>query len=220
MRPQIVKLLKAILLVALLVPLALLGHEAYQSIQGTGEGLGVNPIERLTHRTGALALYCLLLSLSVTPLRMLTGRAALMRFRRLTGLVSFGYAVLHLAVYVLDRSLGEDGFSLRDVGADIAKRPYITIGTLAFVMLLILAVTSTSGMIRRLGHSWQTLHRLVYPAAILVIIHFAWLVKAGLLRPLSFGAVLLVLLLVRIPAWLRGSRGNGRGVKAKVESDG
>ncbi|HMY58378.1 MAG TPA: ferric reductase-like transmembrane domain-containing protein, partial [Pseudomonadota bacterium] len=134
--------------------------------------------------------------------------------------VSFAYAVLHLGVYILDRSLGEDGFSLHDVGKDIAKRPYITIGTLAFVMLLILAVTSTSGMIRRLGHSWQTLHRLVYPAAILVIIHFAWLVKAGLLRPLSFGAVLLVLLLVRIPAWLRGSRGNGRGVKAKVESDG
>ncbi len=205
MRPQTVSLVKVVLLVVLLGPLVLLGREAYQSIQGTGDGLGVNPIERLTHRTGELALYCLLLTLAVTPLRLLTGRAVLLRFRRLIGLLSFAYAVLHLGVYILDRSLGEDGFSLRDVGQDIAKRPYITIGTLAFVMLLVLAVTSTNGMIRRLGHSWQILHRLIYPAAVLAIIHFAWLVKAGLVRPLSFFAVLLVLLAARIPSWRKGS---------------
>ncbi len=219
MRPQTVSLVKVVLLVVLLAPLALLGREAYQSIQGTGDGLGVNPIERLTHRTGELALICLLASLSVTPLRLLTGRAVMTRFRRLIGLVSFAYAVLHLCVYILDRSLSEDGFSLREVGHDIAKRPYITIGTLAFVMLLILAVTSTNGMIRRLGHSWQTLHRLVYPAAILVIIHFAWLVKAGLVRPLSFGAVLLLLLAVRIPSWRNGS-GKKRGAGQDVRPSG
>jgi len=172
-------------------------------VQGQGDGLGANPIERLTHRTGELALYCLLLSLAVTPLRLLTGRAVLTRFRRLIGLISFAYAVLHLGIYVLDRSLGEDGFTLRDVGKDIVKRPYITIGTLAFLILLSLAVTSTNGMIRRLGHSWQKLHRLVYPAAVLVIIHFAWLVKAGLTRPLIFFGVLVGLLAARIPSWLR-----------------
>lgn len=203
MRPQTVLFVKIALLVVLLAPLGQLGFQVFQTVQGQGDGLGVNPIERLTHRTGELALYCLLLSLAVTPLRLLTGRAVLTRFRRLIGLISFAYAVLHLGIYVLDRSLGEDGFTLRDVGKDIVKRPYITIGTLAFLILLSLAVTSTNGMIRRLGHSWQKLHRLVYPAALLVIIHFAWLVKAGLTRPLIFFGVLVGLLAARIPSWLR-----------------
>lgn len=203
MRPQTVLFVKIALLVVLLAPLGQLGFQVFQTVQGQGDGLGVNPIERLTHRTGELALYCLLLSLAVTPLRLLTGRAVLTRFRRLIGLVSFAYAVLHLGIYVLDRSLGEDGFTLRDVGKDIVKRPYITIGTLAFLILLSLAVTSTNGMIRRLGHSWQKLHRLVYPAALLVIVHFAWLVKAGLTRPLIFFGVLVGLLAARIPSWVR-----------------
>ncbi len=203
MRPQTVLFVKIALLVVLLAPLGQLGFQVWQTVQGQGDGLGVNPIERLTHRTGELALYCLLLSLAVTPLRLLTGRAVLTRFRRLIGLISFAYAVLHLGIYVLDRSLGEDGFTLRDVGKDIVKRPYITIGTLAFLILLSLAVTSTNGMIRRLGHSWQKLHRLVYPAAVLVIIHFAWLVKAGLTRPLIFFGVLVGLLAARIPSWVR-----------------
>ena len=203
MRPQTVLFVKIALLVVLLAPLGQLGFQVFQTVQGQGDGLGVNPIERLTHRTGELALYCLLLSLAVTPLRLLTGRAVLTRFRRLIGLMSFAYAVLHLGIYVLDRSLGEDGFTLRDVGKDIVKRPYITIGTLAFLILLSLAVTSTNGMIRRLGHSWQKLHRLVYPAAVLVIIHFAWLVKAGLTRPLIFFGVLVGLLAARIPSWVR-----------------
>lgn len=203
MRPQTVLFVKLALLVVLLAPLGQLGFQVWQTVQGQGDGLGVNPIERLTHRTGELALYCLLLSLAVTPLRLLTGRAVLTRFRRLIGLVSFAYAVLHLGIYVLDRSLGEDGFTLRDVGKDIVKRPYITIGTLAFLILLALAVTSTNGMIRRLGHSWQKLHRLVYPAALLVIVHFAWLVKAGLTRPLIFFGVLVGLLAARVPSWLR-----------------
>lgn len=203
MRPQTVLFVKIALLVVLLAPLGQLGFQVWQTVQGQGDGLGVNPIERLTHRTGELALYCLLLSLAVTPLRLLTGRAVLTRFRRLIGLMSFAYAVLHLGIYVLDRSLGEDGFTLRDVGKDIVKRPYITIGTLAFLILLSLAVTSTNGMIRRLGHSWQKLHRLVYPAAVLVIIHFAWLVKAGLTRPLIFFGVLVGLLAARIPSWVR-----------------
>ena len=153
MRPQTVLFVKIALLVVLLAPLGQLGFQVWQTVQGQGDGLGANPIERLTHRTGELALYCLLLSLAVTPLRLLTGRAVLTRFRRLIGLVSFAYAVLHLGIYVLDRSLGEDGFTLRDVGKDIVKRPYITIGTLAFLILLTLAVTSTSGMIFRSSRS-------------------------------------------------------------------
>ena len=182
MRPQTVSIAKAVMLLVLLLPMVQLAWQVWQTVQGNGDGLGVNPIERLTHRTGEMALYCLLLSLAVTPLRMLTGRAVLTRFRRMLGLLAFFYALLHLGIYLLDRSLTDEGFTLREVGKDIAKRPYITIGTLAFVMLLVLAVTSTNGMIRRLGHSWQVLHRLVYPAAILAIIHFTWLVKAGLVR--------------------------------------
>jgi sulfoxide reductase heme-binding subunit YedZ len=203
MRPQTVSVAKAVILFVLLLPLLQLAWQVWQTVQGNGDGLGVNPIERLTHRTGEMALYCLLLSLAVTPLRMLSGRAVLTRFRRMLGLLAFAYALLHLGIYLLDRSLTDEGFTLREVGKDIAKRPYITIGTLAFVMLLVLALTSTNGMIRRLGHSWQVLHRLVYFAAILAIIHFTWLVKAGLVRPLSFGAVLLLLLAVRVPSWLR-----------------
>jgi sulfoxide reductase heme-binding subunit YedZ len=218
MRPQTVLFVKIALLVVLLAPLGQLGFQVFQTVQGQGDGLGVNPIERLTHRTGELALYCLLLSLAVTPLRLLTGRAVLTRFRRLIGLVSFAYAVLHLGIYVLDRSLGEDGFTLRDVGKDIVKRPYITIGTLAFLILLSLAVTSTNGMIRRLGHSWQKLHRLVYPAAVLVIIHFAWLVKAGLTRPLIFFGVLMGLLAARIPSWVRPPQAKGRKAAARANA--
>lgn len=210
MRPQTVSIAKAVMLLVLLLPMVQLAWQVWQTVQGNGDGLGVNPIERLTHRTGEMALYCLLLSLAVTPLRMLTGRAVLTRFRRMLGLLAFFYALLHLGIYLLDRSLTDEGFTLREVGKDIAKRPYITIGTLAFVMLLVLAVTSTNGMIRRLGHSWQVLHRLVYPAAILAIIHFTWLVKAGLVRPLSFGAVLLVLLAVRVPSWLRSKHRKGK----------
>ena len=218
MRPQTVLFVKIALLVVLLAPLGQLGFQVFQTVQGQGDGLGVNPIERLTHRTGELALYCLLLSLAVTPLRLLTGRAVLTRFRRLIGLISFAYAVLHLGIYVLDRSLGEDGFTLRDVGKDIVKRPYITIGTLAFLILLSLAVTSTNGMIRRLGHSWQKLHRLVYPAAVLVIIHFAWLVKAGLTRPLIFFGVLMGLLAARIPSWVRPPQAKGRKAAARANA--
>lgn len=210
MRPATIVAIKAVLLVLLLAPLGQLGFQVWQSISGSGEGLGVNPIERLTHRTGELALYVLLLSLAVTPLRNLTGRAVLTRFRRLIGLCAFVYATLHLAVYVLDRSLGEDGFTLRDVAKDIAKRPYITIGTLAFGILLALAVTSTNGMIRRLGRSWQTLHRLVYGAALLGVIHFAWLVKASLVKPLILFGVLVSLMAARLPAWLKPSNSKAK----------
>lgn len=218
MRPQTVSIVKAVLLTALLLPLLQLAWQVFQTVQGSGDGLGANPIERLTHRTGELALYCLLLSLAATPLRILTGRAVVMRFRRMVGLVSFSYAVLHFGIYILDRSLTEEGFTLREVGKDIAKRPYITIGTLAFVMLLLLAVTSTNGMIRRLGRSWQTLHRLVYPAALLAVIHFAWLVKAGLVKPLSLGVVLLVLLAIRVPSWLRPAPKKGKAAVAKSQA--
>jgi len=210
MRPQTVSVAKAVILVVLLLPMVQLAWQVWQTVQGNGDGLGVNPIERLTHRTGEMALYCLLLSLAVTPLRMLSGRAVLTRFRRMLGLLAFAYAFLHFGIYLFDRSLTDEGFTLREVGKDIAKRPYITLGTLAFLMLLVLAVTSTNGMIRRLGRAWQVLHRLVYPAAVLAIIHFTWLVKAGLVRPLSFGAVLFLLLAVRVPSWLRSSHRKGK----------
>jgi len=158
------------------------------------DGLGANPLEAVTHRTGDWALRLLLVTLAVTPLRRLTGWTKLLRFRRMLGLFAFFYALLHFLTWLwLDQ-----GFAWSAVVADIAKRPYITVGFAAFVMLTALAVTSTRGSMRRLGRNWKKLHRLVYPAAILVIIHYVWLVKADELKPGIYGAVLAGLLLVRL----------------------
>ena len=180
--------LKPLLFVACLVPAAQLAYEAY-----TGD-LGVNPIEYITRFTGSWALIILIASLAVTPLRRITGRNELIKLRRMLGLFAFFYAALHFATYVgLDLF-----FDFSAVGKDIVKRPYITVGFLAFVIMVPLAATSTAGMIRRLGKRWQQLHRLVYVAAIAGVIHFYWLVKADITRPAQYGAVLALFLGYRL----------------------
>jgi methionine sulfoxide reductase heme-binding subunit len=180
--------LKPALFVACLIPLAQLAYNAY-----TGD-LGVNPIEFITHFTGDWALIFLLASLSVTPLRKISGWNELIKFRRMLGLFAFFYAVLHFSTYiVLDHF-----FDFQRIAKDIFKRPYVTVGFTAFVLMIPLAITSTAGMIRRLGKRWQQLHRLVYFAAIAGVIHFYWLVKADIRRPLQYGAVLAVLLGYRL----------------------
>ena len=127
------------------------------------------------------------------PLRRLTGRAQFVRFRRLFGLFAFFYASLHLLIYAaLDL-----GMDLSHLGADIVKRPYITVGFLAWLLLVPLAITSTRGMMRRLGRRWGQLHKLVYAIACLVVLHYAWLVKADLTWPIVFGVVLTLLLALR-----------------------
>jgi methionine sulfoxide reductase heme-binding subunit len=180
--------LKPILFAACAFPAAQLAFEAY-----SGE-LGVNPIEYITRFTGSWSLIILIASLAVTPLRRLTGRNDLVKLRRMLGLFAFFYAALHFATY-----MGLDlFFDFSAIGKDIVKRPYITVGFLAFVILVPLAATSTAGMIRRLGKRWQQLHRLVYVAAILGVIHFYWLVKADISRPAQYGAVLALLLGCRL----------------------
>lgn len=180
--------LKPLVFILCLIPAAQLAYQAY-----VGD-LGANPIETITRFTGSWALIFLLTSLAVTPLRRLTGRNELIRFRRMLGLFAFFYASLHFATYIgLDLF-----FDFRAVGNDIIKRPYITAGFVAFVGMVPLAITSTAAMIRRLGKRWRQLHRLVYLAAIAGVIHFYWLVKADIRRPAQYGAVLALLLGFRL----------------------
>lgn len=160
------------------------------------DDLTANPIEFITRFTGSWALIILLASLTVTPLRKVLGWNDLIKFRRMLGLFAFAYALLHFSTYVvLDHF-----FDFHAIGKDIIKRPYVTAGFTAFVVMIPLAVTSTAAMIRRLGKRWQQLHRLVYIAALGGVIHFYWLVKADIRRPLQYGAVLAVLLGFRLLA--------------------
>lgn len=182
---------KPLIFISGLLPLAWLGWLAWQ-----GE-LGANPVETLSHRTGDWSLRLLLLTLAVTPARRLTGWNRLQQFRRMLGLFAFVYVSLHLAVYLIF----DQFFDWTAIVADVVKRPYLTVGFAAFLLLIPLAITSTPAMIKRLGRNWQRLHRLVYLVAVLGVLHYAWLVKADLTEPLLYGAVLAVLLGYRL--WWR-----------------
>ncbi|WP_018509041.1 sulfite oxidase heme-binding subunit YedZ [Thiobacillus thioparus] len=164
-------------------------------VLGFTDELGANPIEFITHSTGTWTLVGLLATLSVTPLRRLTGRADLIRYRRMLGLFAFFYAMLHFMTYLwLDQF-----FDLAGIAKDIVKRPFITVGFAACALLIPLAATSTHAMMRRLGRRWQQLHRLVYLIASLGVIHYLWLVKKDLTQPLIFGTALILLLAMRLP---------------------
>jgi methionine sulfoxide reductase heme-binding subunit len=176
--------LKPAAFIVCLIPLGQLAYRYYS------DDLTANPIEYITRFTGSWSLFILLASLTVTPLRRLTGWNELIKLRRMLGLFAFSYAALHFSTYmVLDLF-----FDFSAIAKDILKRPYITVGFSAFVLMIPLAVTSTAGMIRRLGKRWQQLHYLVYGIAILGVLHFYWLVKADIRRPVQYGAVLTVLL--------------------------
>jgi sulfoxide reductase heme-binding subunit YedZ len=163
--------------------------------QGIYGSLGTNPVETITHATGDWTLRFLLITLSITPLRRLTGNNWLIRLRRMLGLFAFFYACLHFMTYIWF----DQYFDWMAIAQDIPKRPFITVGFAAFVLLLPLALTSTNAMMRRLKKNWQRLHKLIYVIALLGVLHFLWLVKADILEPLIYGAVLVVLLGYR--AW-------------------
>lgn len=188
------RVVKPLAFVASLGPLAWLVRDIL-----TGN-LGANPVERITHFTGLTALTFLMITLGVTPARRLFRLSPLIQLRRMLGLYAFFYAVLHFTIYGLDRTLFEGtGLSLASVLEDVAKRPYITVGFTAFLMLSALAATSTNGMVKRLGGKrWQRLHQLVYVAAALGVLHFLWLVKADVRQPATYGLVLVGLLGVRL----------------------
>jgi methionine sulfoxide reductase heme-binding subunit len=182
-----------------------------------GAGLGANPIEKITHVTGDWTLRFLLITLSITPLRKLLKLPWLIRFRRMFGLFAFFYGCLHFLTYIwLDKF-----FNLHEIFADVAKRKFITIGLTAFVLLIPLAVTSTAGWIRRLGGKrWQSLHRLIYVSAIAGVIHYLWLVKADIRKPLQYGIILGLLLFYRIWVWLvpHISRSNAASVVPRTRT--
>lgn len=187
-----VRWFKPVVFLACLGPLARLGWKAYMGL------LGANPIEVITHSTGDWLLTFLLITLAITPLRRLLHQPWLIRYRRMFGLFAFFYGVLHFLTYIwLDKF-----FDWHEMLADIAKRRFITVGFTGFVLLIPLALTSTSGWIRRLGGKrWQTLHRLIYFSAIAGVIHYYWLVKADVRKPLEYGLVLCLLLGYRLWMW-------------------
>jgi sulfoxide reductase heme-binding subunit YedZ len=176
-----------------LTPLGILTLEFLQ------DRLGANPIERITHLTGFFGLTFLVAALAITPLRRLSGWNGAIKLRRPIGLFGFFYVCLHFLTYlVLDHF-----FDWETIVEDIMDRPYITVGFTALVLLIPLAITSTKGWIRRLGRRWQMLHRLAYLAAGLGVLHFFWKEKADTREPLVFAAVLIALLLFRLPLLLK-----------------
>jgi len=202
--------------VAWLIWAALTGH------------LSANPLSDITNETGDWTLRFVCITLAITPLRRLTGWNGIIRFRRMVGLYAFFYGTLHLLTYVIvDRFAGldfPDGIVAwstvvnlgRSVVADIYKRPFITVGFTAWLTMLPLAVTSTAGWIRRLGgRRWNQLHRLVYATGVIAVLHYWWLVKADITRPLRYGAIVAVMLAARI-YWAR-SKGVVRSVRLQAD---
>jgi len=202
-----IRWIKVALFIACLVPFATLLTKFFGphpfDMNGWGAGLGANPVEALEHGFGDWTLRFLLVTLSITPLRKLLRMPSLIKFRRMLGLFAFFYGCAHFAIYLwLDKF-----FNWHEILVDIGKRKYITVGFLAFVLLTPLAITSTAGWIRRLGGKrWQAIHRLIYFAAVAGVIHYLWLVKADIRKPLEYGAVLAVLLGYRVAVWLMAFR--------------
>ncbi len=160
--------------------------------------LGINPVETLQHGTGDWTIRFIVFTLCITPFRKLLKLPDLIRFRRMLGLFAFFYVCLHFLTY-----LGPDqSFDLSGMWKDVAKRPFITVGFAAFVSLIPLAITSTAGWIRRIGGKrWQMLHRLIYFAAVCGVVHYYWLVKSDVRKPLFYGALVGILLLWRLGDW-------------------
>jgi sulfoxide reductase heme-binding subunit YedZ len=183
---------KPIVFVLCLIPL---GAIAWPFFHG---GTIPDPAAFIQHATGDWILRFLVITLTITPLRKILALPELIRFRRMLGLFAFSYACLHFLTYI-----GFDKvFDLSEIWKDVAKRPYITVGFTAFVLLIPLAITSTAGWIRRLGgRRWQMLHRLIYISAICGVVHYYWLVKSAVIRPLAYGTIVAILLAWRIADW-------------------
>jgi len=191
------RLARALIWLLALTPLAMLVERLLNG------RLGANPIEFLEHALGDWSLRFLLLSLAMTPLRSLTGWVWPLKLRRTVGLWAFAYICLHFSVYIVfDLNILAPAQAVAKLGEDLVKRLYITVGFTAWLFLLPLAITSTDGWQRRLKRRWKLLHRLVYPAAILGVLHYVWLVKKDLSEPLLYAAILAVLLAWRLP-WTR-----------------
>jgi sulfoxide reductase heme-binding subunit YedZ len=159
-----------------------------------GDALGANPVEKLTHETGGWTLRLLLLTLALSPLRQWSKQSAWIRFRRILGLYSYFYCCCHFSIWFI----ADHSFDPGSMIEDIVKRPYITLGFSAFLLLLPLAATSNQAMIRRLGKKWKSLHQLVYLVLLLAILHFLWMVKADYLEPTIYAIIAMILLIHRV----------------------
>ena len=204
--------MRAFRLLTLFVFVASLAPLAYLLLGAWRGSLGANPIEAITRATGVWTLRFMLITLAVTPARWLTGWNGVVRVRRMLGLFAFFYGSLHLVTYVwLDQF-----FDWAAIVRDVAKRPFITAGFSAYLLLVPLAMTSTAGMIRRLGgRTWRRLHRLAYAAAALGVVHYWWLVKADIRPPRNYAILLALLLLVRLFAFYRGQVPERRGLPVR-----
>lgn len=179
--------IKVLIFILALLPFDLLLYKTLTS------NLGANPVETLTRSTGDWTFRLLLITLCMTPLRRITGWPAWLRVRRMLGLFAFFYACLHFGMYVLDQYL-----NVETIIEDIVKRPYITVGFTAFIMLWPLAITSNRYMMRRLGRRWQQLHKLVYAIAMLGLLHYIWLIKSDYAEAAVYAVVLIILLAARL----------------------
>jgi len=194
--PRRISLIKAAVFLVCLIPFMHMAWGIYT------DNLGANPVEAITHGTGDWVLRFLLITLGITPLRKLTGWPWLLRLRRMLGLYAFFYVVLHLMTYLwLDQA-----FDWHAILKDIIKRPFITVGFAAFVLMTPLALTSTNAMVRRLGGKrWQALHRAIYVIGILGVLHYWWLVKRDISEPLMYAVILATLLGLRLWWWRRSN---------------
>ena len=210
----LIPVLKLAAWIAALIPFGILIY-----LYSSGGFLIVDPVEEIQRRTGISILILLLVTLSVTPLRRLTGWNKLIRFRRLIGMFAFFYATLHaFSYFVFDHNL-----SIPSITADIIEHPWVLVGFTAFVLLIPLAATSTSGMMRRMGGKrWIKLHALIYPIAILGILHFYWLVKIDNQEPIIYAVLLAVILVGRmlIPSSFRLFRSQVKPDQLYQERDG
>jgi len=190
---RVIRAIKVVLFLACLTPAVLLALKLRNPIE-----LGPNPVETLEHTTGDWAIWFLLITLSITPLRKLTNFPKLILFRRMLGLFAFFYVLSHFTIFLYY----DNAFDWPALLKDLTKRPFIIAGFIAFVFLIPLAITSTAGWIRRLGgKNWQRLHRLVYVAALGGVIHYYWLVKSDVREPLLYFGIWLVLMLFRLGTW-------------------
>jgi methionine sulfoxide reductase heme-binding subunit len=195
MRP---KSLKPLLFVACVLPAA---HLVFNGLRSQ---LGANPIEAITHDTGDWTMIFLMVTLAITPLRRITGVHDLIQYRRMIGLFAFFYGTLHFLTYVwLDKF-----FAWSEIVKDVYKRPFITAGFTAFVLMIPLAITSTRGWITRLGKRWAFLHRFIYVSAVAAVVHYIWLVKRDEAKPFMYAVILSALLLWRIGSFLAKRRKN------------